>query len=95
MEDGARRLQVPEHRCRRLSPAPPRRGAGGAAVTGGAGRSSSVGSVGRNSGLRRACVAASKPLASLISVGSLYAVPMNVRPTGSPNESPAGTLING
>ena len=54
-----------------------------------------VGSVGRNSGRCRACVACSNPLASLMSVGSLYAVPMNVSPTGRPNASPAGTLING
>ena len=37
-----------------------------------------VGSVGRNSGRAGPAVACSNPLASLISVGSLYAVPMNV-----------------
>ena len=38
---------------------------------------------------------ASKPLASLISVGSLHARPKKEIPTGSPNTKPAGTLMLG
>jgi hypothetical protein len=43
----------------------------------------STGSVGANPGFFRAFATASKPDASLISVGSLYAVPMN-EPDGKP-----------
>ncbi len=47
--------------------------------------------VGRN----RACVVASKPEASLISVGSLNAVPMKLMPIGMPSTLAAGTLMMG
>ena len=53
------------------------------------------GSVDRNSGLVLAGTPASKPEASLISVGSLHARPMNEIPTGSPNGVPAGTVTMG
>jgi len=48
----------------------------------------SVGSVGRNCGLIRAFVAASNPDVSLISFGSLKAVPTKLMPTGSPKMFP-------
>jgi len=54
-----------------------------------------VGSVGKNCGTIRAWITCSKPEASLMSVGSLKAVPVKVMPTGSPNEFPMGTLIAG
>ena len=53
------------------------------------------GSVCRNCGFCRARVTASKPEASLISVGSLKAVPMKEMPTGTPKVMPAGTLMIG
>ena len=43
----------------------------------------------------RARVACSKPAASLISVGSLNAVPMKLIPTGTPKTFPIGTLTIG
>ena len=48
-----------------------------------------------NVGWDRACVTASNPEASLISVGSLNAVPMKLMPTGMPSTSPAGTWMIG
>ncbi len=41
------------------------------------------GNVGRKVGCRRACMACSKPDASLIKVGSLNAVPTKETPTGN------------
>src|SRR5215471_15683381 len=43
----------------------------------------------------RTCVAASKPEASLIKVGSLNAVPKKLIPKGTPNTIPAGTCAIG
>src|SRR5262249_2620282 len=48
-----------------------------------------------NVGWNRACVTASNPDASLISVGSLNAVPMKLMPTGMPSTSPDGTWMIG
>ncbi len=48
-----------------------------------------------NVGWNRACVTASKPEASLISVGSLKAVPMKLMPIGMPSTFAAGTLMIG
>jgi len=42
----------------------------------------------------RTCVAASKPDASLIKVGSLNAVPKKLMPSGAPNTTPAGTCYS-
>src|SRR4029453_16835855 len=53
------------------------------------------GVVARYCGGRRALVACSNAYASLRSVGSLQARPMNVSPTGSPSTWPAGTLTSG
>ena len=54
-----------------------------------------LGSLGKNCGTMRAFITCSKPEASLMSVGSLKAVPVKVMPTGNPNEFPIGTLIAG
>ncbi len=54
-----------------------------------------LGSVGKNCGTMRALITCSNPEATLMSVGSLKAVPVKVMPTGSPNEFPIGTLIAG
>ena len=43
----------------------------------------------------RICVAASKPEASLIKVGSLNAVPKKLIPSGAPKTIPAGTCTMG
>src|SRR5207245_11230478 len=51
------------------------------------------GRVVRNSGFCLACVTASKPEASLMSVGSLNAVLKKDIPTGTPNVIPIGTLM--
>ena len=48
-----------------------------------------------NVGWKRACVTASKPEASVMSVGSLKAVPMKLIPIGMPSTSAAGTLMMG
>ena len=48
-----------------------------------------------NVGWKRACVTASKPEASVMSVGSLKAVPMKLIPIGIPSTSAAGTLMIG
>jgi len=48
-----------------------------------------------NVGSKRAWVTASNADASLISVGSLNAVPMKLMPTGMPSTSPAGTWMIG
>ena len=53
------------------------------------------GRVVRNSGFCLACVTASKPEASLMSVGSLNAVLKKDIPTGTPNVIPIGTLMFG
>src|SRR5438093_7371167 len=53
------------------------------------------GLVARYWGGRRAFVACSNAWASLTSVGSLQARPMNVIPTGRPIVEPAGTLMSG
>lgn len=53
------------------------------------------GRVSSNWGFTRAWVVASKPDASLISLGSLKAVPMKEIPTGTPKVIPIGTLMIG
>jgi hypothetical protein len=53
------------------------------------------GRVGRNCGFCLACVAASKPEASLMRVGSLNAVLKKDIPTGTPKVMPIGTLMFG
>ncbi len=53
------------------------------------------GRVERNWGFCRACVTASNPEASLMSLGSLNAVPMKEMPRGTPKDIPDGTLMIG
>src|ERR1044072_873016 len=53
------------------------------------------GNVGMNVGGRRACVAASKPEASSISLGSLHAAPKKLIPNGRLKANPIGTLTIG
>ena len=52
-------------------------------------------SVGKKRGALRALVACSNAKAHLNKIGSLKARPKNESPTGSPNTSPAGTVMCG